>query len=279
MAVVKTICSLYETFGLVNVCPSFFPSLPSPKTNHCVLDFVWSSMEKRTAYSVELSFWNRNAIVYPKIFKILNRYMVMVSYGTKNIKACKNQNFLDVTSEQIAIMAAFIEALERYDQKAYSHTNAIRMACKLFVEASRVFFKLICQKLMFCKSFGYRCDWHCLYGTHLLSLPAFWELTVSVQLQNLSSGVVSAFWIWNHKVVIFHFFLICAVKKRMHRQRWTILEFQNTQNRLYSKNAKWFSLSVASHFLFHLWFVISHSKNSKWLSLSLVSHFLFYYAL
>ncbi|VDN87623.1 unnamed protein product, partial [Brugia pahangi] len=63
-----------------------------------------------------------------------DRYMVIVSNGTHNTKACKNQNFLGVTSEQIAVMTAFIEAFERGNQKAYSHTNAIQMACRLFVE-------------------------------------------------------------------------------------------------------------------------------------------------
>ncbi|CAG9532415.1 unnamed protein product [Cercopithifilaria johnstoni] len=63
-----------------------------------------------------------------------DRYMVMVSNGTNNTKACKNQNFLGVTSEQIAVMTAFIEAFERGNQKAYSHTSAIQMACRLFVE-------------------------------------------------------------------------------------------------------------------------------------------------
>ncbi|KAL3993882.1 hypothetical protein ACH3XW_19435 [Acanthocheilonema viteae] len=63
-----------------------------------------------------------------------DKYMVMVSNGTDNIRACKNQNFLGVTSEQIAVMAAFIEAFERGSQKAYSHTNAIQMACRLFAD-------------------------------------------------------------------------------------------------------------------------------------------------
>uniref|UniRef100_A0A2K6VIU5 VWFA domain-containing protein n=1 Tax=Onchocerca volvulus TaxID=6282 RepID=A0A2K6VIU5_ONCVO len=63
-----------------------------------------------------------------------DRYMVMVSNGTDNAKACKNQNFLDVTSEQIAVMTTFIEAFERSNQKAYSHSSAIQMACRLFIE-------------------------------------------------------------------------------------------------------------------------------------------------
>uniref|UniRef100_A0A1I7W3V1 VWFA domain-containing protein n=1 Tax=Loa loa TaxID=7209 RepID=A0A1I7W3V1_LOALO len=63
-----------------------------------------------------------------------DRYMVVVSNGTHNIKACENQNFLGVTNEQIAVMTSFIETLERGDQKAYSHTSAIQMACRLFVE-------------------------------------------------------------------------------------------------------------------------------------------------
>ncbi|MCP9259045.1 VWFA and cache domain-containing protein 1 [Dirofilaria immitis] len=63
-----------------------------------------------------------------------DRYMVMVSNGTDNAKACKNQNFLGVTSEQIAVMTTFIEAFERGNQKAYSHSSAIQMACRLFVE-------------------------------------------------------------------------------------------------------------------------------------------------
>ncbi|VDK83242.1 unnamed protein product [Litomosoides sigmodontis] len=63
-----------------------------------------------------------------------DKYMVMVSNGTNNSRACKNQNFLGVTSEQIAVMTAFVEAFERGSQKTYSHTNAIQTACRLFVE-------------------------------------------------------------------------------------------------------------------------------------------------
>lgn len=72
----------------------------------------------------------------------------MVSNGTDNIRACKNQNFLGVTSEQIAVMTAFIESFERGNQKTYSHTSAIQMACRLFVEVSGAFFEIsITQKL------------------------------------------------------------------------------------------------------------------------------------
>lgn len=66
--------------------------------------------------------------------------MIMVSNGTDNTRPCKNQNFLSVTSEKIAIMTAFIESLERGNPKTYSHTSAIQMACRLFVEVSRIFF-------------------------------------------------------------------------------------------------------------------------------------------
>lgn len=66
----------------------------------------------------------------------------MVSNGTDNSRACKNQNFLGVTSEQIAVMTAFVEAFERGSRKTYSHTNAIQTACRLFVEVGEHSFQI-----------------------------------------------------------------------------------------------------------------------------------------
>ncbi|VDM98661.1 unnamed protein product [Thelazia callipaeda] len=63
--------------------------------------------------------------------------MVLVSNGITNLKACKLNNFLAATNEEIALMITFIDGFEQGDHKLFSHTTAIRAAYKLFVEEEK----------------------------------------------------------------------------------------------------------------------------------------------
>uniref|UniRef100_F1KQN7 VWFA and cache domain-containing protein 1 n=1 Tax=Ascaris suum TaxID=6253 RepID=F1KQN7_ASCSU len=67
-----------------------------------------------------------------------DRFMVMVATGSTVNKACTQRNFVDSTSDQLALLVTFVDNLELSLGKGYSHTRAVQSAYKLFAEEEAI---------------------------------------------------------------------------------------------------------------------------------------------